>query len=491
MDAACSPPPAASRSRARPRRPPTRASATSIRASTATASRCPTSAPAWRAARAFEAVTTRPDGGAVAGGSIFTGAASEGVVAQLTPSGALDAGFGTGGVRRIFDLDALTQIHDVALDGTGQVLAAGGVPARRRRRRSRPRSSGSPRTAPPAQLFPIGGTGEAHAVAPHGGGTLVAGWRDVGTSGQDVFMLARLTAAVSSTRRSAAATASSRPASRASASSQAAAMAVAPSGDIVLAGFAFANAGVPAVARFNATGTSVQTFLPADHEPERADRRHAERRAGGRRGPDHGGRRLRRVRDDAAPARRRLARSRLRHGRGRRSARSTSRRTSRALALDGDRAFVAGSAGPGAARSSCCSASLDGAGVPDARLGGAPPGWRTFPIAHAEQRVRRRARPGRHGVHRRRARHAGPARSSPATSPNAAPVRRAQRRRDGDHAGAPVTFDAGGSSDPEGEALRYAFDLDGDGSYEFDGGANPFAADAASPRPARTPSACA
>ena len=42
-------------------------------------------------------------------------------------------------------------------------------------------------------------------------------------------------------------------------------------------------------------------------------------------------------------------------------------------------------------------------------------------------------------------------------------------------AGAPATFDAAGSSDPEGEQLRYAFDLDGNGSYEFDGGTNPLA----------------
>lgn len=42
-------------------------------------------------------------------------------------------------------------------------------------------------------------------------------------------------------------------------------------------------------------------------------------------------------------------------------------------------------------------------------------------------------------------------------------------------AGTPVTVDAAGSTDPEGEPLRFAFDLDGNGTYEFDGGGNPLA----------------
>jgi hypothetical protein len=42
-------------------------------------------------------------------------------------------------------------------------------------------------------------------------------------------------------------------------------------------------------------------------------------------------------------------------------------------------------------------------------------------------------------------------------------------------AGAPVTIDAAGTTDPEGEPLTYAFDLDGDGTYEFAGGDNPLA----------------
>ncbi|HZB75488.1 MAG TPA: PKD domain-containing protein [Solirubrobacteraceae bacterium] len=59
-------------------------------------------------------------------------------------------------------------------------------------------------------------------------------------------------------------------------------------------------------------------------------------------------------------------------------------------------------------------------------------------------------------------------------APNAAPVPAlsapAQLQ-----AGAPAEISAAGSSDPEDEPLRYAFDLDGDGAYEFDGGENPLA----------------
>ena len=39
-------------------------------------------------------------------------------------------------------------------------------------------------------------------------------------------------------------------------------------------------------------------------------------------------------------------------------------------------------------------------------------------------------------------------------------------------AGQPVTFDAGGSTD-DGTIVRYEWDLDGNGSYETDGGASP------------------
>ena len=62
------------------------------------------------------------------------------------------------------------------------------------------------------------------------------------------------------------------------------------------------------------------------------------------------------------------------------------------------------------------------------------------------------------------------ARFTPNAPPAAALSAPAQLR-----AGAPAEIDAQGSNDPEGEPLRYAFDLDGNGSYEFDGGENPLA----------------
>lgn len=39
--------------------------------------------------------------------------------------------------------------------------------------------------------------------------------------------------------------------------------------------------------------------------------------------------------------------------------------------------------------------------------------------------------------------------------------------------GQEVTVDAGGSTDPDGSITRYEFDLDGNGTFEHDGGANP------------------
>ena len=53
----------------------------------------------------------------------------------------------------------------------------------------------------------------------------------------------------------------------------------------------------------------------------------------------------------------------------------------------------------------------------------------------------------------------------------------------------PVSFDASGSTDPEGLQLRYAWDLDGNGSFETDGGTSPTVS-ARTPAPRRSPRAC-
>ena len=52
--------------------------------------------------------------------------------------------------------------------------------------------------------------------------------------------------------------------------------------------------------------------------------------------------------------------------------------------------------------------------------------------------------------------------------------------------GKQVTFDASGSSDPEGLQLRYVWDLDGNGSFETDGGTSPTVSRAYVARPPST-----
>jgi hypothetical protein len=408
----------------------------------------------------------------VAGGTIFTGAAGEGVVAQLTPGGALDPGFAGGGVRRFSDLDALTQVHDVALDGNARVLAAG--------------ESQASTTAPPlptyfrvsadgaeVEPFFVGSTtGAAHAVIASGGTTLVAGWHQTAGVAQEVFFVTRRLESGAPDPTFGGGDGIVETGFPGNAVSHAAAMAVAPSGDIVLAGFAFANSSVPAVARINASGTSVQTFLPAITNPsgqttgtlndvrvDGAGRITAAGVSGGyamtlRLLPDGsldpaygaGGARFGAI-DEAASL--------------------------QSLALDGDRAFVAGSAGPGRGPQQLLLGALDGAGTPDGALGGAPLGWRTFPIGTQSGAFDLALGPngtvytaGAAGTPDRPfvARHLGNGAPTAALSAAATAT-----------AGTPVTFDAAGSSDPEGEALRYAFDLDGDGAYEFDGGTNPLA----------------
>ena len=94
----------------------------------------------------------------------------------------------------------------------------------------------------------------------------------------------------------------------------------------------------------------------------------SQRRPGRRRGPDHGSRLLgQRLRAGLPPARQRRARPGLRHG-GVAVGPST-RTARRASALDGDRAVVAGAAGPGPRT---FLGSLDGAEPDACRLGSTP-----------------------------------------------------------------------------------------------------------------------
>ena len=106
--------------------------------------------------------------------------------------------------------------------------------------------------------------------------------------------------------------------------------------------------------------------------------------------------------------------------------------------------------------------SLDAAGAPEPALA-----WRGFPGAGAAFG----AALGPNGTVYTAG---GPAPFVSRHRPNAAPVA-ALTGPAQVVAGGPAVFDAGGSSDPEGEPLRYAFDLDGNGSYEFDGGGNALA----------------
>ena len=174
-----------------------------------------------------------------------------------------------------------------------------------------------------------------------------------------------------------------------------------------------------------------------------------------------------------APPRRWCARSCLRHGRRpvRRYRRGGEPAGDR---LDGARAFVAGSAGPGARAAAAAARPPRRRGRARRGPGRRAAGWRTFPFATQSDAYDLALGPGG-SVYTAGA--AGtPDRPFVARHlPNAAPIAALNAAATAT-AGAPVTLDAGGSSDPEGEPLQYAFDLDGNGSFEFDGGANPFAA---------------
>jgi uncharacterized delta-60 repeat protein len=424
----------------------------------------------------FEAVTVRPDGRVLAAGYALNGAsAPEAVLAQLTPAGALDPSFGLGGsgVRRILAGTSI-RLHDVALDSTGGILAAGDqqvattapvVPILHR----------FDANGVPGAVATIGSTaGEATAVHVVDDRTvLVAGWHTAAVTGQDVFFVARfvdgaldVTFAPGGVRDIVIGT-----------DARAQAMAVDAGGTITLAGWAFTGGQTsPALARVSAAGTLLSTVSPVGAAPGGS--------TAGRFG-DVAVDGLGRVTaagsagdgEAYAVVARRLASGAADPTFG--NAGATYERmggendaaAARAVALTGGRAVLAGAAGPGRGPFRLMLASVDAGGIPEPALGGSPPGWRTFPpVAEALA-----AAAGPSGTTYTAGvlgsptaaivtRHAGNAAPSAALAAPATIV-----------AGAPATFDAVGSSDPEGEALRFAFDLDGNGSYEFDGGGNPLA----------------
>ena len=68
---------------------------------------------------------------------------------------------------------------------------------------------------------------------------------------------------------------------------------------------------------------------------------------------------------------------------------------------------------------------------------------------------------------------AAPATTTPAQIVNRPPLALLSARPSAATARKPVALDASASSDPDGSIARYEWDLDGDGSYETDGGATP------------------
>ena len=438
-----------SRSRCVPARPPTRASATSTRASTATAIALPTSAsrdgrravrgawPRGRRARRW------PPAGSTAA------RAQEAVVAQLTPAGAPDAAFGTGGVARIPSTGFVTRLHGVALDGR-RAGARRRRPAPRRRRRPTASPALLPRSTPTARPTPAFAdrrrtVGEARAVAPladgrHAGRRLAT---TVGRRRSDVFFVARLIAnGRARPRRSAAATASRDVAFGAGVARGARRWRSTPAGGIVLAGWAFAGAHRARRSRaFDAGGTTARQRRSRRSvtDPSGQTGGLLDDVAGRRRRADHRGRaspaRLRARR--SAPGRRRSLDPALRHRRrDLRRGRRVRRRST------GSRSTATAPSWPArparaAARSSSCSASLDAR-----RRRRSRPRRRAAGLARRSRSALAAALgvalgPGGTVVHRRRARHADrrvrrpPPPPTPRRSPRS-PRRPGRRGRAGD-----------------------------------------------------------
>ena len=377
----------------------------------------------------LEGVAARPTGEPVAVGT----GPGEAFVVRLTNGG------GVLGITRFPDGQFVTRLHGVALDGQGRILAAGD------RRPATAPPPGAPlvtRLTPTGAIDPgfAGGfanlVGEARAVVPAGNGMLVAGWR-AGSAERDVFFVARLDQ-------------NGRPDPNFGVvdhdfgvAARAYAMAVDAGGRIVLAGVAGSQ---PALAVFSSSGQ-----LVAAHTYDFAGELRAVAVDGVGRITAAG------VSGSRALVVRRLASGAPDPGFGTGGATYRDAAALNGLALNGARTLVAG-----VSNRALLLGSLDAAGAPEPALA-----WRGFPGAGAAFG----AALGPNGTVYTAG---GPAPFVARHLPNAAPAA-ALTGPAQVVAGGPAVFDAGGSSDPEGEPLRYAFDLDGNGSYEFDGGGNALA----------------
>ena len=431
----------------------------------------------------LEGVAVRPDGRAVAAGwADAVDGADQAVLVQRTITGTPDPGFGaTGpGLTRV-PTTGVTRLHAVALDGAGRPLVAAGTGA-------------AGQAVEPALLrftatgaqdgnFTVPGPGEAYAVAAlPGGATLIAGGRVPAPGAPEQAFVARFTAA--GTLDGGFGTGGVAPVSQ----TRAEALAVDAAGRIVVAGWTTITTGGttfrrPLLARLTAAGAPDGSFGSGG--------------IAGAVGPNPDGSlagELRAVQVDgagrivAAGVSGRFALV-TRHltggtpdpayaGAGATFTAVDAAAALNGLALEGERALLGGTAGPAAGGGSLLLGATQPGGAADPAFGGAdagiaPPGWRyvtdggTFTSAEA-------LASGPNGTTYSAGTAQGNRGFIARTLPNAAPTPTlAAPSRTAP--GAAVTLDAAASSDPEGEPLRFAFDLDGDGAFELDAGATPVA----------------